>query len=41
VIADSGFHRGRNAERLMNTAEVAVHEAQGNRATVVFGSGAV
>ena len=32
VIADSGFHRRRDPERLVNPREVVIHEVQGHGA---------
>ena len=36
MIGESRFHRWRHPQRLVNAAEVVVHEVQRNRVTVVL-----
>lgn len=36
LVTDAGCHRGRDAERLVDTAEIVVHEIDRQRVTVVF-----
>ena len=36
MLTDTGFHRWSNSQRLVDTAEVVMHEVQSNCVAVIF-----